>query len=74
MPAIEQLDDTDFRRYVLDTLYRELGPKGFFRYAQLFLSEPGDYTAKRRQWVEQMTLEEVQRHVEAVKPHPEVNL
>lgn len=68
MTAIEQLDDTDFRRYVLDTLYRELGPKGFFRYAQLFLSERGDYTAERQEWVGQMTLEEVQRRVETLQP------
>jgi hypothetical protein len=68
MTAIEQLDDTDFRRYVLDTLYRELGPKGFFRYAQLFLSERGDYTAERQEWVGQMTLEEIQRRVEALQP------
>ncbi|MCX6595154.1 MAG: hypothetical protein NTV70_02155 [Acidobacteria bacterium] len=68
MTAIEQLDDTDFRRYVLDTLYRELGPKGFFRYAQLFLSERGDYTAERQEWVGQMTLEEVQQRVEALQP------
>ncbi len=57
------MTDIEFDRHVLHILARELGPGGFARYLMLHRSGPGNYTAERHQWLDQLTDDEIAREL-----------
>ena len=57
----QDMTDEEFDRHIIGILARELGPGGFARYLSLHRSGPGDYTAERQQWVDHLTLEEIEQ-------------
>ncbi len=61
----QDMTDEEFDRHVIGILARELGPGGFARYLMLHRSGPGDYTAERHQWLGSVTLEDLQRELQA---------
>ena len=61
----QDMTDEQFDRHVMGILARELGPGGFVRYLMLHRSGPGDYTVERHQWLDGMTMEDLQRDLEA---------
>jgi hypothetical protein len=57
------MTDAEFDRHVIAILARELGPGGFARYLMLHRSGKGDYTAERHQWLDGVTLEDIEREL-----------
>ena len=56
----------EIRRKGLQALRRELGRTGLIRFLQQFETGRGDYVQERRQWVDDVSLEELRvrsRHV-----------
>jgi hypothetical protein len=51
----------EIRRRGLEALRRELGRFGLVRFLQQFESGRGDYTRERREWVDNVSLEELRR-------------
>ena len=49
----------EIRRRGLEALRRELGRTGLIRFLQQFETGRGDYAQERRQWVDNMSLEEL---------------
>jgi hypothetical protein len=62
-----EMTDEEFDRHVLGILARELGPGGYARYLMLHGSGTGDYTRDRHQWLDGLTLEDLEREL-AAKP------
>jgi len=60
-----EMTDQDFDRHVLGILARELGPGGYARYLMLHRSGTGDYTRDRHQWLDGITLEDIERELAA---------
>ena len=59
----QNMTDEEFDRHVIAILARELGPGGFARYLMLHRSGKGDYTAERHQWLDGVTLEDIEREL-----------
>ena len=59
------MTDEEFDHHVIGILARELGVGGFARYLMLHRSGKGDYTAERHQWLDSLTLEDIQRDLAA---------
>ena len=55
----------ELRTEGLKALRDRLGPAGALRFLQLFYPGEGDYTADRRQWLEDLTVDEITRQIEA---------
>jgi hypothetical protein len=51
----------EIRRKGLEVLRRELGRSGLIRFLQQFEAGKGDYTRERREWVDNVSLEELRR-------------
>jgi hypothetical protein len=49
----------EIRRKGLEVLRRELGRTGLIRFLQQFETGRGDYAHERRQWVDELSLEEL---------------
>jgi hypothetical protein len=48
----------------IEALTRALGPVGMVRFLQQYETGSGDYTAERRKWLDDLTIEEI---VEAIE-------
>jgi hypothetical protein len=59
MKPIEQMSDEQLERHALEILSRELGPHGLARFLRVFRSGTGDYTAERKSWLEEATVNDV---------------
>ena len=59
MIAIDQLTDQQFEKHALEVLQRELGADGLARFLRLNRSGPGDYTADRDKWQNDLTIDQV---------------
>jgi hypothetical protein len=59
VPALEELSDEEFERYVLAVLTRELGVDGFARFLRLYRSGSGDYTRDRHRWPDSANIQEI---------------
>jgi hypothetical protein len=62
------MTDEEFERKTLDVIAREFGPGGLVRFLMAFRSGHGDYTTERHQWLDSLTLEDIQRDMEAQGP------
>jgi len=65
MPSILELTDEEFHRQVCDVIQREFGLGGVARFIMTFRSGRGDYTADRHKWLSGLTLEDIQRQLNA---------
>ena len=59
------MSDEELERHAFQVLARELGLAGYARFLRLFCSGRGDYTADRHQWLSGLTLEDIQRELNA---------
>ncbi len=62
---LEKMTDDQFLHVALETLSRELGLYGYARFLRTYRPGHGDYTAERHQWLDSLTLEDIQRDMEA---------
>ena len=53
------MTDEEIRNLGLRVLRRELGLTGFVRFMRHFVKGSGDYSVERRQWLDQLTVEEI---------------
>jgi hypothetical protein len=67
MPSILDLTDEEFEKRTLEAIRREFGLGGVARFIMTFRSGRGDYTADRHQWLSGLTLEDIQRELNAGK-------
>jgi hypothetical protein len=67
MPSILDLTDEEFEKRTLEAIQREFGLGGVARFIMTFRSGRGDYTADRHQWLSGLTLEDIQRELNARK-------
>ena len=67
MRSILDLTDEEFHQRVIDVIQREFGLGGVARFIMTFRSGRGDYTADRHQWLSGLTLEDIQRELNAGK-------
>ncbi|HEY5055779.1 MAG TPA: hypothetical protein VII58_06440 [Acidobacteriaceae bacterium] len=65
--AILDLTDEEFHRQICDAIQRELGLASYARFLRLFCSGRGDYAAGRHQRLSGLTLEDIQRELNADK-------
>lgn len=56
---VDTLDDNAFRQHVAAVLTRELTLGGYLRFLRLYGPHEGNFTEERRQWQENLTVEEV---------------
>ena len=59
----EELTDEQFDLQAMTVLARELGPGGLARFIRLHRSGTGDYTRDRHQWLDGITIEEIQNQL-----------
>jgi hypothetical protein len=59
MIALDKMTDEQFERHALELLGRELGVDGLARFLRLNRSGPGDYTADRTQWQQDITVDQI---------------
>jgi len=64
---ISQMSDEEFEKRTLEAIQREFGLGGVARFIMTFRSGRGDYTADRHQWLSGLTLEDIQRELNAGK-------
>ena len=57
----------EIRRAGLDALARELGPVGLIRFLQQFETGWGDYTAERRQWLGEPTVQQLGEQIRTAR-------
>ena len=60
---IDQIDDLEFERRTLAAIRHELGLGGLARFLMTYRSGKGDYTADRHQWLDGITMEEIEREL-----------
>ncbi len=58
------LTDPEVRRVGLQALSERLGPAGLIRFLRMFDPGHGDYTEERHEWLDQLTLDDIQRAIE----------
>jgi len=61
------MSDEEFDKRTLEAIQREFGLGGVARFIMTFRSGRGDYTADRHQWLSGLTLEDIQRELNAGK-------
>lgn len=64
-PVNEQMTDEQFDHYAMSILARELGPGGLARFISLHRSGSGDYTRDRYQWLDNLSIEDIERELKA---------
>ena len=64
---IEEKATEQIRQAGLEALRRELGVVGTIQFLQLYDTGKGDYTAKRHEWLDKMTLEECYASIETAR-------
>jgi len=69
MNALDQLTDEQFERHALDVLNRELGPGGLARFLRLNRSGTGDYTRDHKEWLRDLTLDQILDSIRKHRPH-----
>jgi hypothetical protein len=65
---VSNLTDEEFERRTLDAIQREFGLGGLARFIMTYRSGRGDYTAERHQWLDSISIEEIQRELNAQSP------
>jgi hypothetical protein len=60
---IDQMDDLEFERRTLAAIRHELGLGGLARFLMTFRSGNGDYTRDRHQWLNGLTIEDIEREL-----------
>ena len=60
---IDTIDDLEFERRTLAAIRHELGLGGLARFLMTYRSGKGDYTAGRHQWLDKVTLEDLEREL-----------
>ncbi len=65
LTEIDRIDDLEFERRTLAAIRHELGLGGLARFLMTYRSGKGDYTAERHQWLDGVTLEEIERELTA---------
>jgi len=65
---VSNLTDEEFERRTLDAIQREFGLGGLARFIMTYRSGRGDYTAERHQWLDSVSIEEIQRELNAQSP------
>ena len=58
------MTDEQFTQTLQAILHRELGPGGFARFLRLYHSGTGDYTRDRHQWLDGITLEQLEQELD----------
>jgi hypothetical protein len=53
----------EIRKAGLEALIERLGPEGTLRFLQQYNPGQGDYTAERHQWLDSLTLEEIEKSI-----------
>lgn len=66
---VSEMSDEEFERRTLDAIKRELGAGGLARFLMSYRSGKGDYTAERHQWLDGITIEDIQRDLAAIQPN-----
>lgn len=51
----------EIRKAGLEALLERLGPEGTLRFLQQYNPGQGDYTAERHEWLDPLTLEEIEK-------------
>ena len=64
---VSQMSDEEFEKRTLEAIQREFGLGGVARFIMTFRSGRGDYTTDRHQWLSGLTLEDIQRQLNAGK-------
>ena len=62
---VSNMTDEEFERRTLDAIQREFGLGGLARFIMTYRSGRGDYTAERHQWLDSVSIEEIQRELNA---------
>jgi hypothetical protein len=65
--AIDYRNPNVIRRLGIDILTRELGPIGMTYFIQQYDRGEGDYTKDRHAWLDDITMEEAVREIEALQ-------
>jgi hypothetical protein len=60
---VSNLTDEEFERRTLDAIQREFGLGGLARFIMTYRSGRGDYTADRHQWLDGVTIEDIEREL-----------
>jgi len=60
---IEKLTDEEVLSRGLDAVSRELGLYGYARFLRIYRPGTGDYTRDRHQWLDGLTLEDIEREL-----------
>lgn len=64
---IENMSSEEFARSICKTVAREYGPAGLLRFLEEQVPKQGNYMESRKQWVNDMTLDEIFDEVEQLR-------
>jgi len=53
----------ELRKAGIEALLERLGPDGTLRFLQQYNPGQGDYTTERHEWLDKLTLEEIERSI-----------
>ncbi len=59
MLAVEEMSEVEIRTVCLRAIEREVGPVGLARFLNQYLHGRGDYTEERREWLGNVTIDDV---------------
>jgi hypothetical protein len=65
--AIDYRNPKVIRKLGVNVLTKELGPDGMAYFIQQFDRGEGDYTEERRQWLDDMTVEDAMKAIKAMR-------
>ena len=65
--TVDDMTLEEIRAKGLQALARELGPVGYVRFIQQFFAGRGNFTQERHDWLDQLTVEQLQALLEARK-------
>ena len=65
---VSNMTDEEFERRTLEAIQREFGLGGLARFIMTYRSGRGDYTRDRHQWLDSVSIEEIQRELNAQSP------
>ncbi len=67
-PLISDISDDEFERRTLDAIEREFGAGGLARFLMTHRSGKGDYTRDRHQWLDGITIEDIEKQLLEATP------